>query len=164
MLIKECPHLSGRVDAVAVPPEHPLRRDPRAAGPPDVPLYLIPLPDGHCRAISRHRGVQRYDERCWLRAVVALRNIQQILPLFARRSDGIGGGTGPIRKIENGLEKYEKEQDKIRWVRLSEPAPSEGRYSEAISLEVRDGCLRPAQTWSPPFPLRLSHEADREFL
>ena len=33
MLAKERPHLPGRVDALAIPPEHPFRCDPLAAGP-----------------------------------------------------------------------------------------------------------------------------------
>ena len=32
--------------------------------------------------------------------VVALRDVQQVLPLLAERNDGTGGRTGPIREVK----------------------------------------------------------------
>src|SRR5882762_10488854 len=43
--------------------------------------------------------------------VVALWDVQQVLPLLAGRNDGTGGGTGPIREVENGIERHEDDQE-----------------------------------------------------
>src|SRR5580693_10629893 len=55
--------------------------------------------------------MQGNDQRRRLRAIVALWNVQQVLPLLTGGDDGTGGGAGPIREVENGVEKSDSEQD-----------------------------------------------------
>ena len=66
MLSKERPHLPGRVDASAIPPEHPFRCDPLAAGP--LMAFSFDCVQHHARIVStvgvlqaRHIGS---DRRC----------------------------------------------------------------------------------------------------
>ena len=57
-------------------------------------------------------------------AVVTLWNVQQVLPLLAGGNDGTGGGGGPIREIENGIEKPEEDQDQDgRQANENQPRP-----------------------------------------
>jgi hypothetical protein len=56
------------------------------------------------------RCVQAKDQRRRLRAVVALWDVQQVLPLLTGGNDGTGGGAAPIRKVEDGVEKPQAEQ------------------------------------------------------
>jgi hypothetical protein len=55
--------------------------------------------------------VQAHDQRRRLRAVVALCDVQQVLPPLTGGNDGTGGGAGPIQELENGVEKSDSEQD-----------------------------------------------------
>ncbi len=67
MLTKERPHLPGRVYAAAIRPEHPLRRDPLAAGP--LMAFSLDCVEHHVPIVSavrvlqaRHiRGEGRFD-------------------------------------------------------------------------------------------------------
>src|SRR5580658_5799348 len=56
MLTKERPHLPGRVDAVAIPPEHPFRRDTLAAGP--LMAFSLDGVQHHARIVSAVRVLQ----------------------------------------------------------------------------------------------------------
>src|ERR1700719_1933463 len=61
MLTKERPHLSRRVDAAAIPPDHPFRRYPLAARP--LMAFSLDRVEHHARIVSAVRVLEARDIR-----------------------------------------------------------------------------------------------------
>jgi Rhodopirellula transposase DDE domain len=76
VFVKERPHLSRRIDAAAMPPDHPLRCYPLAAGP--LMAFSLDRVEHHVRIVSAIRVLQARDIR-------SDRRFDRIRPQWFRR-------------------------------------------------------------------------------